>query len=684
MGAGRIGAWLSPIRPAAHGPVDRAVSAAAPSRDSATGYRPALDGIRAVAVLAVIAYHLGYRWAPGGFLGVDVFFVLSGYLITSLLLAEHAASGGISLLEFWLRRARRLLPALFVMLTVVAVGIGLTASPFEMPLRREDLIWTIFYGSNWHFVQSGQDYFAQYGSVSPLRHTWSLAIEEQFYVVWPLLVTAALWFGRGRPFVLAILCIAGIAVSVAAMAILFDPLDPSRAYYGTDARMHQLLVGSLLAVLMRQRQRLERFARLRRLAAVVGAIAALLLLASFAMVGDHDSAYYRGFSVLLSITTAALVLAVELDPRQPVARLLSMGPVAWIGKISYGLYLWHWPVILAITSAPPALNGLPGTSTGVSLIRLAATFGIATASFYAIEQPIRRCALPVLGRSARRFAVAAVAAVVVVSGVSLTSTAADARTVNTLPVPDCPPYEICVRHQGQEGAPVIAVVGDSIARSMDPGFMDLAAGNGWTYLLEANYSCKVAHLRAVQTERNAAQIGPCYDKTPGLQAELLAKWHPDVVVMVDYMDIADIADEAGRRVPAGTDRAVAMEEAALTDVARTMTGSGSKMALLKLPPSLPGGADCQKPANFNTDDCTFRITGVWRWTGYDAAYERIAEAVPGVSTLSITSVVCPESVCRPLVSGVIVRSDGLHYTEGGAKLVMSTLSSQIEAIIGEP
>ena len=191
-----------------------------PSRDPAAGYRPALDGIRAVAVMAVIAYHLGYRWAPGGFIGVDVFFVLSGYLITSLLLAEHARTGGIALAAFWFRRARRLLPALFAMLIVVAIWVGLSASPFEMPMRREDLFWTLFYGSNWHFVQSGQDYFAQYGSASPLRHTWSLAIEEQFYLLWPLMVVGALWIGRRRPVILAWACVVGIASSVAAMAIL--------------------------------------------------------------------------------------------------------------------------------------------------------------------------------------------------------------------------------------------------------------------------------------------------------------------------------------------------------------------------------------------------------------------------------------------------------------------------------
>ena len=300
----------------------------APSRDSSLGYRPALDGIELCAVLAVIAYHFGYRWAPGGFIGVDVFFVLSGYLITSLLLAEHSRTGRIDLPQFWLRRARRLLPALFVMLAVVALWISLNTAPFEMSMRREDLLWTLFYGSNWHFILSGQDYFAQFSSASPLRHTWSLAIEEQFYLLWPIIVGAVLWLGRKRPAVLAGTCVVGIAISVLAMAALYDPNDPSRAYYGTDARMHQLLVGALLAILMRQ----GLSARFQPAARLVGPLAAVALGLSFGLVQDQASLYYQGLSLVLALTAGALVWAVEADPRQPVARVLSLRPVAWIAR----------------------------------------------------------------------------------------------------------------------------------------------------------------------------------------------------------------------------------------------------------------------------------------------------------------------------------------------------------------
>ena len=648
---------------------------AALSRDSATGYRPALDGIRAVAVLSVMAYHFGYRWAPGGFLGVDVFFVLSGYLITSLLLAERARTGRIALREFWLRRARRLLPALFVMLIAVSVWIGLNAAPFELAMRREDLLWTLFYGSNWHFIASGQDYFAQYVSASPLRHTWSLAIEEQFYIAWPLLVAGALWIGRRRPAVLAAVCIVGIAVSGAAMALLFEPGDPSRAYYGTDARAHQLLIGALLAVLMSRQDLRTRF---RRAAVIIAPVAALALLVAFATVRDQGSAYYHGLSVLLAVTTAALVWAIEVNPRQPVGRVLSLRPVAWVGQLSYGLYLWHWPVILAVTTAPAWLAGLPGATTGLNLTRLAVIFGITIASFYVIEQPIRRGRMPVLGRSGRRFAAAATAAALVVSGTAVASTPTLLPGQRQAFIPNCPKFSICVRHQGPTGAPVLAVIGDSIALSLDPAFLDLATEHGWTYVIQADYGCRVGHLLSV-TPWSSDKADQCYARTPSLHDELLATWKPSLIVMADVMETTDIVLADGRRVLHGSDEALALSGHALEDAARQLTGTGAQLAMLSLPPSLPEA--CQRASNFNAPTCTFSLAGFPSSTArYDALYERLAATLPGVAALSITSGVCPNGVCMPVVDGTLLRWDGLHFSADGARVLVPTLEAQLDLV----
>ncbi|HET9471382.1 MAG TPA: acyltransferase, partial [Usitatibacter sp.] len=213
-------------------------------------HHAALDSLRALAVLAVIAYHYDASWARGGFLGVDLFFVLSGFLITTLLILEWRRSNRIATGRFWGRRARRLLPALMILLVLVAVITVNVIDPWKRAGVRNDGLASLFYVANWRFVAAKQGYFELFSAPSPLRHMWSLAIEEQFYLVWPLVTYAALRAGRGSLRLLAIVCAGGIALSIAVMAIVYKAGDPSRAYYGTDARAHTILLGALLAVVL--------------------------------------------------------------------------------------------------------------------------------------------------------------------------------------------------------------------------------------------------------------------------------------------------------------------------------------------------------------------------------------------------------------------------------------------------
>jgi peptidoglycan/LPS O-acetylase OafA/YrhL len=358
---------------------------------------PGLDGLRAIAVLAVIAYHLGFSWAPGGLLGVGIFFTLSGYLISDLLLAQ-LRGGGIKLGEFWQRRARRLLPALFLMLVIVAAWVAI-AGPAQPTQFREAMAAAALYVANWQLIFQHVSYFSRFGPPSPLGHLWSLGIEEQFYIVWPLLLMLGARLlkesssgVRPRLAGVTLLLATGSALE---MALLYHPsFDPSRVYYGTDTRAFELLIGAALAMVWPS-------ATLRREIAV-GAVRVLdgvgvaCLIGIFVMiwrVGEFSPFLYRGGFVLLSLLTALLV-ATLAHPACRLGGALGSGVLRWIGVRSYGIYLWHFPIIVLTT---------PSGAHGVNLLRaalqVAATLCVAALSWRFVEQPIRHGAL---GRFWRR------------------------------------------------------------------------------------------------------------------------------------------------------------------------------------------------------------------------------------------------------------------------------------------
>ena len=350
-------------------------------------YLPGLDGLRAIAVLAVIAFHLNFSWASGGLLGVGVFFVLSGYLITDLLAAEYRRRGRIGLPQFWLRRARRLLPALFVMLFFVTGWVTLFDRA-QLSAMRSDLIPGAFYYSNWWFIFQHVSYFARFGPPSPLGHLWSLAIEEQFYFVWPFFVIAGLRFVRDRR-ILAGLSLIAAAASAVLMAVLFVPgADPTRIYDGTDTRAFALLIGAALAFALPRDRVFAPVSRgARRLLDGLGGAALLGICVLFWRTSEYDTFLYRGGLVLLSALTA-LVIAVVVHPGARFGQLLGREPLRWIGERSYGIYLWHYPVIVLTTP----LNAAPSLVRAV--LQLSASIGLAALSWQFVEQPVRHGALP--------------------------------------------------------------------------------------------------------------------------------------------------------------------------------------------------------------------------------------------------------------------------------------------------
>ncbi len=377
--------------------------------DSGQRYLPGLDGLRAIAVLAVIAYHEGFGWAPGGLLGVGVFFTLSGFLITSLLIEQWAASGRaalfgraaasdrkggqagrINLGDFWLRRARRLLPALFVMLAVVTAWVTL-ADRARLASLRGAVGAAAGYFSNWYYIAASQSYFSRFAPPQPLDHLWSLAVEEQFYLVWPILLMAGLFLlrrrGKAAPRWLMLPTAALTAISVFLMIHLYQPgLDPTRVYEGTDTRAFGLLIGAMLALAWPV-GRTVIAGRAARAALDVAGFAGLAIIAIMIWrVGEYSPFAYRGGLALLSCATAAVVAATAV-PGTRVGLALGWKPLRWIGARSYGIYLWHYPVIVLTTPVNARFNLLR------VVLQIAAAIGIAALSWRFVEEPIRHGAI---------------------------------------------------------------------------------------------------------------------------------------------------------------------------------------------------------------------------------------------------------------------------------------------------
>jgi peptidoglycan/LPS O-acetylase OafA/YrhL len=357
-------------------------------------YMPGLDGLRAIAVLAVIAFHLGFDWAPGGMLGVGVFFTLSGYLISDILLAQLNSRGRIQLAKFWLARARRLLPALFLMLLIVTAWVTIFG-PAQPDQFRKGVVSAVFYINNWEQIFADVSYFARFEAEGPLDHLWSLSVEEQFYILWPFLLLAGTKIVRERPLPsgvrprLALLTIAGAIASSILMFVLYEPsFDPSRIYFGTDTRAGGLLFGAALAMVWPSRKLSRRIAPQARNTLDAMGVAGLAIIALMIWrTGELSAFNYRGGFVILSLATV-MVLMPLTHPACRLGAWLGVRPLRWVGVRSYGIYLWQTPII--VLTSP---QGIHGESLTRSLLQVVAIFAIAALSWRFVEEPIRHGAI---------------------------------------------------------------------------------------------------------------------------------------------------------------------------------------------------------------------------------------------------------------------------------------------------
>jgi peptidoglycan/LPS O-acetylase OafA/YrhL len=459
------------------------------------GYQPGLDGVRALAIIGVLLYHADFDWLPGGFLGVDVFFVLSGFLITTLIIEEFERSGRVDFRRFYIRRARRLLPALFLMLFVVGVFVALFARDAARAFG-EDAASALLYVTNWWFIFADQSYFESIGRPALLRHLWSLAVEEQFYLIWPA-IAYLLLRRNGRPLVRWV-ALGAALLSTAWMAFVVQQsgapefADASRAYFGTDTHLMGLLIGAALATVWRPGQ-LPTVIRpqARVILTAIGVAAILGTIWFFVFVTQFTGWLYRGGFLILALVVA-LVIATATHPALPIGRWLGSQPWRYIGQRSYGLYLWHWPIFMLtrpILDVP--FDGLVNLG-----VRLALTFTVAEISFRFVEMPIRRGVLATwwkrYGPKAFLAPIVVLVVAVAVLAASLFSTARPSLAEGLAPdvavalgVADGGPLEVLIDEEAVPAAPEVSdaaangpmsVLGDSVVLGARSTIRDVIPG----------------------------------------------------------------------------------------------------------------------------------------------------------------------------------------------------------------
>jgi peptidoglycan/LPS O-acetylase OafA/YrhL len=730
------------------------------------GHIRGLDGIRALSVLAIIAFHTGLNSVPGGFYGVDSFFVLSGFLITSLLLREWGGTGTIRLRRFWAGRARRLLPALFVLVAVIGMVLALVPSLLQTPHLLGDAVSTVFYFSNWYSIHGGVTYFAVSSQPSPLLHTWSLAIEEQFYLVWPLVVLAVLkvgtsrqrarrarprrpwlrraetrrrwlqrqgawgggtagvrvvpvlgggrllvgmparrdsaWTRRRRLHVLFALSCVGSLASAILMAFLAPNGYTTRAYYGTDTRAQALLVGAAIATgltLWHEGSTRRWFTRSASVLAVAGVAGTAVL---WCTTSETSTFAFSGGFLVASLLAGAVVLGCAVAPRSLVVRLLELPPLPQWGRISYGVYLWYWPVLLVLTGQRLHWGVYP-----LFLARVGITVAIAAISYDLVEMPIRRGALR-RWRSWIAAPIGAIAAISAVfaatlvpvgaaelqgaqlsvataSGVSTSPTPSASSTATTVtPTTTTPSYLAPALGPVTETKPVkVLLVGDSVAGSLGVGLAEEARQDHVQIANEGTPGCSLS----MQTEikvlfYSVAPDAPCdVDNNPASLLNTWRRWveayNPDVVVYVARGETFD-QEVDGQWQNLGEPSFDAYVESRYRQAVDVLGSRGATVVLATTPfydsGDSPTGAPWPEdaPSRVQADNAEIRAAAASATSSTDGSR---------VYVFDLNALVSPGGAYSPTVGPVNVRcADGVHFTQSGGIFVGQKLAPELAAL----
>ncbi len=625
-----------------------------------------IDGLRAVAAILVVLFHADLPGFGNGFVGVDVFFVLSGFLITSLLLRERIRTHSISLWAFYARRARRLFPAALLVLIVTAVLYQLWATPLVVSTNREGFAFASVYVSNWYFMNQATDYFAEASAVSPVLHYWSLSVEEQFYLVWPLFMLAVLSIRSIRerlniPFFVVLLT---VLITISAV---MDSDNETSAYFNTIARAYQLIAGATLAAIMLKWNQLGKPTNtLAHLAPAIGAVSlALLLLVSTSLTNLNP----WQVGVVGTVATVGILFGISIAENSRVFAVLTTRSARSLGRWSYSIYLWHWPVIV--------LGGLVGVipefwGYRVPLV-LAVTIGLAASTYRLVEKPFLNVSLTT--PKARKITV----------GIGIIATISAALiTLAVLRVPTASATLIATAAQGQQesdgptadvlidsvgGGATVLVVGDSHANFWRQGFSAYAQAQGFTVVFVTKLSCPWMDIPALEPQ-SADTLFNCQERLWAPAIAAAKEFRPKVTVLASRSVLSRELLVDGKTISAdqpGWAEAVAQGTQKALDQMAPFT---EKIVIIEpMPETKTSMLDCLS-TGVNPASCDQEVDEKTGARSFEKIIRTIAKDNPNIASVSLDGLICPGGTCPAEVNGIPTHRDNQHLTWDYAEAIM--------------
>lgn len=684
------------------------------------GHRYPIDGLRAIAAMVVVLFHAGMPGVDNGFVGVVFFFVLSGYLITSLLLRERLTSARISMSGFYARRGRRLLPASLLVLVVTGLLYAAVAPPLDLIENQMGFVFAALYVSNWYFLAQSQDYFAEGGALSPVLHYWSLSVEEQFYFVWPALlaVLLALAIVRRR---LAPWVIGGLAAGMLALSWWLDRTDPVGAYFNSFARAYQLLAGATLAaaVLWWQRRREDGQRTDARWVQPVGVVLATVGLAAVVLASLSIVPLSPWWIGLVGVAaTLALLAGIEMAPGAVVLRPLATRPMRALGRWSYSTYLWHWPVIV--------IAGLLGVLPVEWWLRVPAvivvTVGLAAVTYRFVERPVNGLSVATV-RAKARMITAGVLATAVTAGLLLVVLRAPAPAQDLVAVAQEGQAGLIVDDEADAAVEVvdepldepvapsvdepvdaidsgsslggatsangaaaavgaasdpgqtrdrsrrtILVGGDSHAFFWKQAFTEYAKKQGFRVVFVTIEGCPWMDIPAL-----SAQTGldhRCQQRLWNPMIRAVKEYQPDAVVLFNRGVLSRTLDTGAGTIRAGDPGWEEIVRAGTVRNLRELTPLTDRVVIVEpMPitatPMLACLTDGEDPK-----DCAQPATAARGTDFVEGLYRELAVSSPNVVSLDLDSVICPRGICPAMVRGVPTFSDTNHLSWDYAEMLM--------------